>query len=186
MTTIHLAKTVRNCANATVLSRVSSVRSVARNVIVEIIDPATEETYWRENYLKRPYVAGCASFADYGPAYRYGVDTYARYSAQPFVAAESDLMQDWEGARGSSTLAWIHAKHATRDSWARLSDTISCATRPVPIATASSAAQPQAEDYVTPELGGLKIAPRVVHSADRGNDPNVMLIVMRREHGHPT
>jgi hypothetical protein len=96
--------------------------------IAEMIDPTAEEAYWRENYAERSYVADGASFDDYGPAYRYGVDTYARYSAQPFSAAEPDLMRNWDGARGSSTLTWEHAKHATRDSWERLSDTIERAT----------------------------------------------------------
>lgn len=96
--------------------------------IAEMIDPTAEEAYWRENYSNRPYVAEGATFDDYGPAYRYGVDTYARYGSQPFSAAEPDLMRDWENARGSSNLTWENAKHATRDSWERLSDTIERAT----------------------------------------------------------
>ena len=96
--------------------------------IAEMIDPTAEEAYWRENYSGRPYVADGATFDDYGPAYRYGVDTYARYGSQPFSAAEPDLMRDWETARGSSNLTWENAKHATRDSWDRLSDTIERAT----------------------------------------------------------
>jgi hypothetical protein len=96
--------------------------------IAEMIDPTAEEAYWRDNYAARPYVTEGASFDDYGPAYRYGVDTYARYGDRPFTAAEPDLMRDWEGARGSSTLTWERAKHATRDSWERLSDTIERAT----------------------------------------------------------
>lgn len=92
------------------------------------IDPAAEEAYWRQNYAARPYVPEGASFGDYGPAYRYGVDTYARYGSWPFTAAEPELMRDWQEARGSSMLTWEDAKHAARDTWERLSDSIERAT----------------------------------------------------------
>ena len=104
------------------------VGGLAGKGVAEMIDPTAEEAYWRENYSSRPYVGEGASFDDYGPAYRYGVDMYSRYGNRPFSAAETELMRDWEGARGSSTLTWENAKHATRDSWERLSDTIERAT----------------------------------------------------------
>lgn len=96
--------------------------------IAERIDPTMEEAYWRENYTRRPYIRSGATFDDYGPAYRYGVDNYARYQGRPFDEVESDLSRDWQRAKGKSGLAWEDAKHATRDSWQRLSDTIERAT----------------------------------------------------------
>lgn len=91
--------------------------------VAEMIDPTAEEAYWRDNYASRPYVEG-GSFEDYGPAYRYGVDTYPTYAGRDFDEVEPTLARDWESHRGSSRLGWENAKHATRDSWQRLSDTI--------------------------------------------------------------
>src|SRR5687767_15789235 len=47
--------------------------------IAEKIDPTVEEAYWRETYVSRPYVTKGATFDDYGPAYRYGIDNYSKY-----------------------------------------------------------------------------------------------------------
>jgi hypothetical protein len=92
--------------------------------IAELIDPTAEDTYWRESYATRPYVTAGASYEDYGPAYRYGVDTYPQFAGRAFDDVEPDLRRNWEGRRGSSRLAWDDAREATRDSWQRLSDTI--------------------------------------------------------------
>lgn len=92
--------------------------------IAEMVDPTAEDTYWRENYATRDYVVPGSTFDDYGPAYRYGVDTYMKNPDQEFDAVEDELARDWDRARGDSKLTWDRAKHATRDSWARLSDTI--------------------------------------------------------------
>ena len=92
--------------------------------VAEMIDPTVEEAYWKENYSSRPYVTGNATFDDYGPAYRYGVDTYKRFEGRTFEQAEPELRRDWERNRGRSRLTWDDAQHATRDSWQRLSDSV--------------------------------------------------------------
>jgi hypothetical protein len=101
---------------------------LAGKAIAERIDPTIEEAYWRENYSSRPYISSGRTFDDYGPAYMYGVDNYARYNGRPFDEVESELSRDWQRAKGKSSLAWEDAKEATRDSWQRLSDTIERAT----------------------------------------------------------
>ena len=101
---------------------------LAGKAIAEKIDPTVEEAYWREHYTSRPYVASGATFDDYGPAYRYGIDNYARYHGRSFDEVEPELARDWQRAKGKSSLTWEHAKEATRDSWQRLSDTIERAT----------------------------------------------------------
>ena len=88
------------------------------------VDPAEEDTYWRDNYANRPYVTTGSTYLDYGPAYRHGVDAYSRYPNRTFDEVESDLGRDWSTARGESKLEWEHAKHATRDAWQRLSDRV--------------------------------------------------------------
>ena len=85
-------------------------------------DPVAEDAYWRDNYATRPYVEGGSTYDDYAPAYRYGVESYARYPDRKFDDVESDLSRDWGTARGRSSLEWERAKHATRDAWQRLSD----------------------------------------------------------------
>jgi len=100
------------------------VGGLAGKGVAEMIDPTVEETYWRDNYEARPYVDSKYSFDDYGPAYRYGVDSYQRHSDRTFEEVEPELMRDWDRTKGKSRLAWNDAKHATRDSWNRISDSI--------------------------------------------------------------
>lgn len=90
--------------------------------VAESIDPTAEEAYWRENYAARPYVNADYSFDDYGPAYRYGVDSYGRLGSASFDDAEPSLSRDWSHVRGSSRLEWNDAKMATRDSWDRINN----------------------------------------------------------------
>jgi hypothetical protein len=92
--------------------------------VAEMIDPTVEDAYWRDNYATRPYVGTGATYDDYGPAYRYGVDSYSRYEGRTFDDAEPQLRNDWNRVRGTSSLEWERAKHATKDSWQRISDTI--------------------------------------------------------------
>lgn len=100
------------------------VGGLAGKGVAESIDPTVEEAYWRENYASRPYVERGASFDDYGPAYRYGVDTFPQFKGAPFDDIEPELASNWESRRGDSDLPWETAKHAARDSWQRLSDTV--------------------------------------------------------------
>jgi hypothetical protein len=97
---------------------------LAGKAIAERIDPTVENAYWQENYRAKPYIRSDYTYDDYGPAYMYGVENYARHNGAPFDEVESDLGRDWQRAKGKSRLAWDDAKHATRDSWQRLSDTV--------------------------------------------------------------
>lgn len=92
--------------------------------VAEQIDPTMEEAYWRENYTSRPYVKSGSNFDDYGPAYRYGIENYSKYPGRKFDDIESNLSRDWQRAKGKSSLAWENAKHAAKDSWQRVSDTV--------------------------------------------------------------
>jgi hypothetical protein len=100
------------------------VGGLAGKGIAELIDPTVEDAYWRSNFADRPYVASGATYDDYGPAYRYGVDSYSRYDGREFDEVEGDLGRDWDRARGASSLTWDRARDATRDSWQRVSDTV--------------------------------------------------------------
>ncbi|WP_226986076.1 glycine zipper domain-containing protein [Ramlibacter tataouinensis] len=86
------------------------------------VDHSAEDTYWRDNYSSRPYVKSGASYDEYSPAYRYGAQSYEKYPDRNFDDVESDLSRDWGTARGTSSMEWDHARHASRDAWHRLSD----------------------------------------------------------------
>ena len=100
------------------------VGGLAGKGVAESIDPTREDAYWRENYNSRPYVESGSSYDDYGPAYGYGVSSYSQHAGRSFDAAEPDLSRGWNTARGTSSLTWDKAKHATRDAWHRTSDAI--------------------------------------------------------------
>ena len=96
--------------------------------IAELIDPTKEDEYWRENYAGRSYIDPTLTYDDYGPAYRYGVQSYSQYHDRDFDSIEPDLGRGWENARGKSSLTWERAKDATRDAWRKVSDTVERAT----------------------------------------------------------
>jgi hypothetical protein len=100
------------------------VGGLAGKSVAELVDPTLEDAYWRENFGSRPYVSPGASFDDYGPAFRYGVDAFNRQEGRTFSEAETDLSAGWHAARRDSTLEWDDARHATRDAWQRASDRV--------------------------------------------------------------
>jgi len=93
--------------------------------IAESIDPTTEDSYWRENHASRPYANANQSYDDYGPAYRYGWESRTKHAGKNYNEVESDLERGWDTAKAKSSLTWEHAKHATRDAWDRVENTVS-------------------------------------------------------------
>ena len=100
------------------------VGAVAGKGVAKAADPIAEEAYWRDNYSTRPYVSSADKYDDYGPAYRYGVESYSRYPDRSWDEVEPELSRDWGSARGQSSLEWERAKHASRDAWHRVSNTV--------------------------------------------------------------
>ncbi|WP_280152708.1 hypothetical protein [Piscinibacter sp. XHJ-5] len=93
--------------------------------IAEMVDPAAEDQYWRDNWQDRSYVEGGYNYdQDYMPAYRYGVDAFTRYPERRYEDIETDLSAGWKDARGGSRLEWDNARNAARDAWDRLSDKV--------------------------------------------------------------
>lgn len=88
----------------------------------EKIDPTVEDGYWKNNYSKRSYTAKDASYGDYQSAYRTGYEGYSRYPGKKYEDVQSDLQRDFEKSKGSSTLTWDNARHATRDAWNRVAN----------------------------------------------------------------
>lgn len=97
------------------------VGALAGKGIAQAADPVAEDNYWRDNYASRPY-ARDAAYDEYRPAFGFGVDAYSRYPGRSFDDLEPELGRDWNSKRGSSSLEWDRARHATRDAWQRVSD----------------------------------------------------------------
>ena len=77
------------------------------------------DKYYADNHRTADYYKPDYNYqSDYQPAYRYG--TYARSNNLGRTwdsSVESDLERGWEGAKGTSKLAWSDAKHAVKDAW---------------------------------------------------------------------
>ncbi|MBW4485206.1 MAG: glycine zipper family protein [Tildeniella torsiva UHER 1998/13D] len=93
----------------------------------EKADPTVEDSYWRDNYKKRPYVESEYSYDDYSPAYRTGYEGYGNYSQQglTYDAAEPRLREAYERQHSGNRLGWDKARHASRDAWTRVDSNVS-------------------------------------------------------------
>lgn len=101
--------------------------ALAGKGIADTVDPVAEDAYWRDNHSNRSYASG-SEYDQYRPAYGYGVDAFTRFPNRSFDDLEPELRRDWNDKRGNSSLDWDRAKHATRDAWQRVSDTVERAT----------------------------------------------------------
>jgi hypothetical protein len=93
---------------------------LAGQAAAEAISPTAEDSYWRDNYHRRPYADGTLSYDHYRPAYRYGWEARARHEGRRWTEVEKDLERGWREHRGTSRLGWSHAKLAARDAWQRI------------------------------------------------------------------
>jgi len=91
--------------------------------IAEMLDPAGEEAYWRENYATQPYYQPGYTYDDYHPAYRAGWEGRARHEGRSFEEVEHDLAAEYERHRGSSRLGWDASRAAARAAWNRFDAT---------------------------------------------------------------
>lgn len=124
-----LAGTVAGPVGTLVGAAVGAVAGgLAGKGVAESIDPTLEDDYWHDNYSGREYVNQGDTYDDYGPAYRFGVDSFGRSEGRTFEQSEAGLERDWNSNKGASNLTWDRARHASRDSWQRVSDTVERAT----------------------------------------------------------
>ena len=87
--------------------------------IADMLDPAGEEAYWRENYMTQPYYEAGFTYADYHPGYRTGGAGRARYEGRSFDEAERELRAAYERNCRGSRLGWDRNRHAARAAWDR-------------------------------------------------------------------
>ena len=98
------------------------IGALAGKEAAQIVNPTTEDAYWRDNYKHRAYFDSLTSYDSYAPAYRYGIEAYSTYVGRNFDEIESQLAKEWDSARGTSRLTWDTAKLAARDAYERLYD----------------------------------------------------------------
>lgn len=106
----------------------SVIGGLAGKGIAEKIDPTVEDNYWRQNYATRPYATSNRTYEEYQPAYRTGYEGYGRYydGTRSYDDVEADLRRDYETHHSGSDnrLGWDDAKHAVRDAWNRVDETV--------------------------------------------------------------
>ncbi len=95
------------------------VGGLAGQAAAEAINPTAEEAHWRDRFRDEPYYEPGRSFDDYGPAYRYGVESRGRHD-EDWDTAASRLESGWDRARGGSSLSWQQAQPASRAAWERV------------------------------------------------------------------
>jgi hypothetical protein len=86
----------------------------------QVVDATSEDSYWREHHVSRPYVVPGRPYDDYRPAYRHGWEGVGRYGELNWVEAEARLRSDWEQGPQASSLDWQQASPAARDAWERI------------------------------------------------------------------
>lgn len=91
--------------------------------IAEMLDPAGEEAYWRENYENQPYFEPGHTFDDYHPAYRTGWEGRARFEGRSFEEVENELRAAYDRQRRGSRLDWKRGREAARAAWNRFDAT---------------------------------------------------------------
>jgi uncharacterized protein (TIGR02284 family) len=94
------------------------VGGLAGRAAAEAVNPTDEEAHWRDRFTQEPYYQQGRTFDDYGPAYRYGLES-RRSHEDDWDTAASRLESGWEGARGGSSLNWEQAQPASRAAWER-------------------------------------------------------------------
>ena len=99
-----------------------AVGAMAGHGIAASVDPAVEDTYWRENHRNQPYYSSTYNYdKDYRPAYQYGWESRAQAGNKTWEAAEPELGRNWNDYnRGAARQTWDEAKHATKDAWHRV------------------------------------------------------------------
>lgn len=77
-----------------------------------------EDSYWREQFAREPYVDRALNYDDYAAAFRVGYEGYAHRRGS-FQANERELQFEWDQLKGKSRLTWDTAKRAAKAAWTR-------------------------------------------------------------------
>lgn len=81
----------------------------------ETAHPLLDE--FRARFRDAPYYSTGRGWADYAPAYKFGLAAQARAGGRRFEDVEADLAAAWGRPNPSSRLAWVEARGAVEDAW---------------------------------------------------------------------
>lgn len=80
----------------------------------------TQLAWWKESYFLRPYINKELDFDEYAPAYKVGMKAAVENKDRSFDDLEPSLRNNWNMARGKSSLTWDEAREAARDAHERM------------------------------------------------------------------
>ncbi len=86
----------------------------------EAVNPTGDEIYWRETYIREPYVTSGRNFEYYAPGFRAGWEGRVRHDGRTFDLAESDLEAAYNLSKAEIDPSWIEVKPAARAAWDRV------------------------------------------------------------------
>lgn len=82
------------------------------------IDPEKHDAYWQENHSKQSYATSGDKYDEYSSAYKTGYMGAREHGTEKtFTDAESTLKSNYEKLKGSTSLGWDKAKHATQAAY---------------------------------------------------------------------
>lgn len=86
----------------------------------EVVDPTSEEAFWRDEHPNQPYAEQEVAFDDYAPAYRVGYLGYHQFGGRErsFEDAERDLEASYIETKAK--IPWSQARVASKAAWDRV------------------------------------------------------------------
>ena len=76
-----------------------------------------EESFWRNNWERRPYVRADRGYDYYSPGFRYGYESAHRLRGREWSDVEQELSSGWETYEHRGESKWEELKEAVRDAW---------------------------------------------------------------------
>ncbi len=90
----------------------------------EAVNPTSEEIYWRETFIREPYVTKGRDFEYYAPGFRAGWEGRVRNDGRTFDLAEADLEAAYNLSKTEIDPKWVEVKPAARAAWDRVDQRI--------------------------------------------------------------
>ena len=100
----------------------TALGAVAGHIASEAVDGRGDLGHFQQIFHTMPYYVSGMTWADYAPAYRYGLDSHGRLGGQPFARAEVELERGWANASDGSRLVWNEAREAVAHAWRSLDE----------------------------------------------------------------
>ncbi|HET9580946.1 MAG TPA: hypothetical protein VFP44_24180 [Usitatibacter sp.] len=99
-----------------------------REAIADMVDPAEEHAYWRQQHVREPYYRQGTDFDHYAHAYRVGYEGRVKYDGRRYDEIEHELAADYARYQGND-IDWDEVRAASRAAWERVDRRIQEVTR---------------------------------------------------------